>query len=618
MSVNVTVIEQNQDINIEVSKQEVEINISIDQVATATAVQASIEAKEARDEAEISATNALISAQNALASEQNALESANLAEVYRDETLLAKDSSQEFASQSIDARNEAVEAKDEAIQAKDDVILLASQVEENATLAEQSKELAIEAKDEAVEAKNEAIALLGSLDNYQLLSEKGVSNGYASLDSNAKIPLTQINDALLGNVNFQGLWDAFNNTPTLQNPPSLLTKGNYYIVSTIGSFAGIDFQVGDWIISNGTTWDKVNNTDAVSTVFGRTGNITSQANDYNAFYVRHDLSNQGLNSTQQLNARTNIGAGTGNIEGSINTGQVAFGLSSNNIAGDNELFWNNTNKRLGIGTNNPQVLLDLRYNTGSFTRGITLRNNSTDSFAFVGILLQDSNGIGRASFDYYPSNFVVSSLANTVAFVSANQSRLGFIANSGSIGEIAQDIYFSTLGSNTTFQLQIKGNTGNVQIGTNSDSGDRLRVNGRVRIDSVTNATGDIVTIDANNVLRRRTSIQLRNDINVDSNLIQNLGNISGTVNINLDLGTLITATLTGTTTLTFSGLPPTTRETQFKLRFSGNQTINFPSGTLYPSGIQPTTFGVLYELSCSINSSGQLIVYNSINDIRS
>jgi hypothetical protein len=87
MSVNVTVIEEVQDINIEILKQEVEINISVDQIATATAVQASIEAKEARDEAEISATNALISAQSALASEQSALESANLAEEYYIQTV---------------------------------------------------------------------------------------------------------------------------------------------------------------------------------------------------------------------------------------------------------------------------------------------------------------------------------------------------------------------------------------------------------------------------------------------------------------------------------------------------------------------------------------------------
>jgi hypothetical protein len=127
----------------------------------------------------------------------------------------------------------------------------------------------------------------GTLDSntYQVTSEKGEPNGYASLDSNGKVPLVQINDALIGNVNFQGLWNASTNTPTLANPPASGTKGYYYIVSTAGTFAGISFEVGDWIISDGTSWGKVDNTDAVSSVFGRTGNVTAANGDYTTAQV---------------------------------------------------------------------------------------------------------------------------------------------------------------------------------------------------------------------------------------------------------------------------------------------------------------------------------------------
>jgi hypothetical protein len=131
-----------------------------------------------------------------------------------------------------------------------------------------------------------AYALASALGNYQLLSEKGTANGYASLDSNGKVPLTQINDALLGNVNFQGLWNASTNTPTLDDPPSSSTKGHYYIVTTAGTQFGIDYEVGDWVISNGSSWNKVDNTDAVSSVFGRTGNIVGVESDYQSFYPR--------------------------------------------------------------------------------------------------------------------------------------------------------------------------------------------------------------------------------------------------------------------------------------------------------------------------------------------
>jgi hypothetical protein len=113
-----------------------------------------------------------------------------------------------------------------------------------------------------------------------------------------------------------------------------------------------------------------------------------------------------------------------------------------------------------------------------------------------------------------------------------------FLANGSNLTEINNSIFigFSTrtngnsqtnqivighqavgLGSDTT----VIGNSsttfgrwfGNLLLGTSTNSGDRLRVDGTVRFDSVTNATGDIVTIDANNVLRRRTATQLRGDI---------------------------------------------------------------------------------------------------------
>jgi hypothetical protein len=102
----------------------------------------------------------------------------------------------------------------------------------------------------------------------------------------------------------------------------------------------------------------------------------------------------------------------------------------------------------------------------------------------------------------------------------------------------------------------------------------------------------------------------------VDINILA-LGSISGTVDINLALGTLITATLTGATTLTFSGLPPSTRETAFTLRFSGIHAITLPAGTKYPAGAVPVPEGALYEIPCTINNAGELIVYGVINDIK-
>jgi len=98
--------------------------------------------------------------------------------------------------------------------------------------------------------------------------------------------------------------------------------------------------------------------------------------------------------------------------------------------------------------------------------------------------------------------------------------------------------------------------------------------------------------------------------------LIQNLGEISGAVDIDLNSGTLVIATLTGSVTLSFTGLPNSTSEKGFTLRLSGIQMIVFPVGTLFASGDAPTPAGTLYDIPCSINSSGVVIVYGSINAI--
>jgi parallel beta-helix repeat protein len=111
------------------------------------------------------------------------------------------------------------------------------------------------------------------------LSQKGAASGVASLDSGARVPIAQLPDAVLGALEYQGSWNASANTPTLTASPTTI-KGYYYIVSVAGTQFSISFDVGDWIVSNGTIWQKIDNTDAVPSVFGRTGAISAATNDY--------------------------------------------------------------------------------------------------------------------------------------------------------------------------------------------------------------------------------------------------------------------------------------------------------------------------------------------------
>ena len=89
----------------------------------------------------------------------------------------------------------------------------------------------------------------------------------------------QINGLIGGSI-FQGTWDANTNTPALTS--SVGTNGHYYIVSVAGTtnLNGItDWEIGDWAIFAGTTWQKVDNTDAVIAVNGYTGNVSLVTGD---------------------------------------------------------------------------------------------------------------------------------------------------------------------------------------------------------------------------------------------------------------------------------------------------------------------------------------------------
>lgn len=87
-----------------------------------------------------------------------------------------------------------------------------------------------------------------------------------------------------GGITYQGTWNASTNSPTLSSSSG--TLGYYYVVNVAGStdLNGItDWKVGDWAIYNGAAWQKIDNTDAVSSVNGYTGAVVLNASDVDAY-----------------------------------------------------------------------------------------------------------------------------------------------------------------------------------------------------------------------------------------------------------------------------------------------------------------------------------------------
>ena len=93
---------------------------------------------------------------------------------------------------------------------------------------------------------------------------------------NAKGVITSATTAAItGALVYQGAWNASTNTPTLASGVGV--SGYYYVVSVAGStnLDGItDWQVGDWAIFNGAAWQKIDQTNTVSSVNGQTGVVS--------------------------------------------------------------------------------------------------------------------------------------------------------------------------------------------------------------------------------------------------------------------------------------------------------------------------------------------------------
>ena len=116
-------------------------------------------------------------------------------------------------------------------------------------------------------------AVIGKLLTGLNITGSAISSSDSILTAFGKVQ-NQIN-GLIGGVQFQGVWNAATNTPALVS--SVGTQGYYYIVSVAGNtnLNGItDWQVGDWAIFNGSTWNKVDNTDLVTSVNGQVGAVS--------------------------------------------------------------------------------------------------------------------------------------------------------------------------------------------------------------------------------------------------------------------------------------------------------------------------------------------------------
>ena len=244
---------------------------------------------------------------------------------------------------------------------------------------------------------------------------------------------------ITGTLSYQGSWNASTNTPSLAS--SVGTNGYYYVVSVAGStnLNGItDWVVGDWAIFNGSIWQKIDNTDAVTSVAGRTGAVVLSTSD---------ISGLGTIATQNLNA-VDIEGGT------IDNTTVG---STTPAAGTFTTLTAQTEVLKGTGQN------FLRYSQ-NFTNGVwsavstTATNNTT--VAPDGTTTAATLTLNVSSANYFKQNFSVTA------------------------GQIYTFSFYALRGTATDFKYSVYNDTGSSEIvvptsyytSTNSSTWSRISV----------------------------------------------------------------------------------------------------------------------------------------------
>ena len=201
----------------------------------------------------------------------------------------------------------------------------------------------------------------------------GAPNGIATLDNNSKLVISQMPISVM---DYKGTYDIVTNTPSLVDGTG--NQGDVYVATTAGTRtfgAGntLTVSVGDWLIYNGTKWEKTLGNNVGS------GTVTSVGITLGTTGTDVNISNSPITSSGNINLNIPTASSTARgllstadwttfnskIGGSGQTGFIPrFSSLGSNIIGMSRIYEENNALSVGIGASTFS-------NTGFYLQGIS-------------------------------------------------------------------------------------------------------------------------------------------------------------------------------------------------------------------------------------------------------
>jgi hypothetical protein len=455
--------------------------------------------------------------------------------------------------------------------------------------------------------------------------DAGVALGVATLDAGGKVPVSELPAAVLGALSYQGTWDASTNTPTLTS--SVGTKGYYYVVSVAGNtnLNGItDWLVGDWAVFNGSIWQKVDNTETVTSVNGQTGAVVLTASSVGAVPTTRTITaGTGLTGGGDLSADRTFA-----IDSTVATLTGTQTLTNKTLTSPkiNEILDANGNEVLGLlSTASATDYLAIKNGIGV---GVPLHISSEGSSANIGLHIQPK-GTGLVTISD-GTDFNKGIRFRSSGSAASAITLLDAVSSAGHVITLP-DATTTLVGRGTTDTLTNKSISGSANtlsnIGNSSLTNSAITINGTstslggsINVGTVTSVTGAAPVVSSGGATPAISMAAATGSVDgyltsTDWTTFNNKSNTNGTVTSVGGTGTVNGLTLTGTVTtsgnLTLGGTLGSIANSQLTnsaITVNGTAISLGASGTITATATNALTIGS-YLTGTSYNGSAAVTI---------